>query len=119
MSLIKVEGIRVYAYHGHLPEEATLGGHFRLNVYVTLDTSLVETSDNLSDTIDYVKIIEVVEEEMKKRANMIEVPAKRIADAIIKFNHAEHVKVELEKILPPIDAKFDNISVTVESKKQA
>ena len=54
---------------------------------------------------------------MKKRANMIEVPAKRIADAIIKFNHAEHVKVELEKILPPIDAKFDNISVTVESKK--
>ena len=51
MSLIKVEGIRVYAYHGHLPEEATLGGHFRLNVYVTL-TSLVESSDNLSDTID-------------------------------------------------------------------
>ena len=44
-----------------------------------------------------MKIIEVVEEEMKKRANMIEVPAKRIADAIIKFNHAEHVKVELEK----------------------
>ena len=117
MSLIKVEGIRVYAYHGHLPEEAILGGHFRLNVYVTLDTSLVESSDNLSDTIDYVKIIEVVEEEMKRRANMIEVPAKRIADAIIKFNHAEHVKVELEKILPPIDAKFDNISVTVESKK--
>ena len=28
MGIISVEGIRVYAYHGHLPEEAVLGGHF-------------------------------------------------------------------------------------------
>ena len=40
MSLITVEGIRVYAYHGHLPEEATLGGHFIINVWVETDTSL-------------------------------------------------------------------------------
>ena len=28
MGLITVEGIRVFAYHGHLPEEAILGGTF-------------------------------------------------------------------------------------------
>ena len=44
MSLITVEGIRVYAYHGHLPEEASLGGHFIINVWVETDTSQVEVS---------------------------------------------------------------------------
>ena len=56
MSLITVEGIRVYAYHGHLPEEATLGGHFIINVWVETDTSQVEVSDNLKDTVDYVAL---------------------------------------------------------------
>ena len=42
MGLITVEGIRVFAYHGHLPEEAILGGHFIVNVWVTADTSEVE-----------------------------------------------------------------------------
>ena len=46
MGLITVEGIRVFAFHGHLPEEAILGGHFIVNVWVTADTSEVETSDD-------------------------------------------------------------------------
>ena len=68
MSLITVEGIRVYAYHGHLPEEATLGGHFIINVWVETDTSQVEVSDNLKDTVDYVKLIEIVKNQMEIRA---------------------------------------------------
>ena len=84
MSLITVEGIRVYAYHGHLAEEATLGGHFIINVWVETDTSQVEVSDNLKDTVDYVKLIEIVKNQMEIRADMIEVPAKRIVDAIAK-----------------------------------
>ena len=69
MGLITVEGIRVFAYHGHLPEEAVLGGHFIVNVWVTVDTSEVEKTDDLNDTVDYVKIIEVVREQMAIRAN--------------------------------------------------
>ena len=78
MGLISVEGIRVFAYHGHLPEEAVLGGHFIVNVWVTADTSEVEKTDDLNDTVDYVSIIEIVKEQMEIRADMIEVTA--IAD---------------------------------------
>ena len=60
MSLITVEGIRVYAYHGHLPEEAILGGHFIINVWVDIDALEVEKSDDLNHTVDYVQIIEIV-----------------------------------------------------------
>ena len=116
MGLITVEGIRVFAYHGHLPEEAVLGGHFIVNVWVTSDTSEVGKTDDLNDTVDYVRIIEIVKEQMAIRSDMIEVPAKRIVEAILLLNKVQKVKVEVEKMQPPIDATFDKISVTTEGE---
>jgi dihydroneopterin aldolase len=116
MGLITVEGVRVFAYHGHLPEEAVLGGHFVINVWVEVDTSEVEKTDDLNHTVDYVKIIDIVKEQMAIRADMIEVPAKRIVDAILPLNKVQKVTVEVEKVLPPIDASFDKISVTSQAE---
>ena len=53
---------------------------------------------------------------MAIRANMIEVPAKRIVDAILPLHKVQKVKVEVEKIQPPIDATFDKISVTTKGE---
>ena len=116
MGLITVEGIRVFGYHGHLPEEAVLGGHFIINVLVESDTVEVEKTDDLKHTVDYVKIIAIVKEQMAIRSNMIEHSAKRIVDAILTLDKAQKVTVELEKVLPPIDATFDKISVTSEGE---
>ena len=116
MGLINVEGIRVFAYHGHLEEESILGGNFIVNVWAEADTSEVEKTDALNDTVDYVRIIEIVKEQMGIRADMIEVPAKRIVDAILPLNKVQKVKVEVEKIQPPIDATFDKISVITEGR---
>ncbi len=117
MALITVEGIRLYAYHGHLPEEAKLGGHFIVNVWVTADTSEVEKTDDLNDTVDYAKIIAIVKEQMAIRSDMIEHPAKRIVDAILPLNKVQKVKVEVEKIQPLINASFDKISVTIKGEQ--
>ena len=116
MGLITVEGIRVFSHHGHLPEEAKLGGHFIVNVWVNADTLEVEKTDDLNDIVDYVKIIEIVKEQMAIRANMIEVPVKRIVDAILLLQKVQKVQVEVEKIQPPIDATFDKISVTTQGE---
>jgi len=116
MGLITVEGIRVFAYHGHLPEEAVLGGHFIVNVWVEADTVEVEKTDDLNYTVDYVKIIAIVKEQMAIRSNMIEHPTKRIVDAILPLNKVQKVTVEVEKVLPPIDANFGKISVTAEGE---
>ena len=116
MGLITVEGVRVFAYHGHLPEEAVLGGHFIVNVWVEADTVEVEKTDDLNHTVDYVKIIDIVKEQMAIRADMIEVPAKRIVDAILPLNKVQKVIVEVEKVLPPINASFDKISVTSQAE---
>ncbi|MBT6013675.1 MAG: dihydroneopterin aldolase, partial [Flavobacteriales bacterium] len=73
-----------------------------------------EKTDDLNHTVDYVKIIEIVKQQMAIRSNMIEHPAKRIVDAILPLNKVQKVTVEVEKIQPPIDATFDKISVTTE-----
>ena len=116
MALITVKGVRTFSFHGHLPEESKLGGHFIVNVWATVDTTQVEQTDNLNDTVDYVTIIEIVEEQMSIRSEMIEHPAKRIVDAILSINKVQKVKVEVEKSNPPINAVFDKISVTIEGK---
>ena len=72
MTTITIEGIKVYAYHGHLKEEAILGGHFNVNVWIEVNTDIVEESDELTDTLDYVKVISIVKEQMLIRSNMIE-----------------------------------------------
>jgi dihydroneopterin aldolase len=118
MGLITVEGIRVFAYHGHLPEEAKLGGHFIVNIWITADTTKVEKSDDLNDTVDYVKIIEIVKQQMAIRSDMIEHPARKIVDAILPLQKVQKVKVEVQKITPPIDATFDKISVTIKAEQK-
>ncbi len=118
MGLITVEGIRVFAYHGHLPEEAKLGGHFIVNIWITADTTKVEKSDDLNDTVDYVKIIEIVKQQMAIRSDMIEHPARKIVDAILPLQKVQKVKVEVQKITPPIDATFDKISVTIKAERK-
>ena len=117
MALITIEGIRLYAYHGHLPGEAKLGGHFIVNVWVTADTSEVEKTDELNDTVDYAKIIAIVKEQMAIRSDMIEHPTKRIVDAILPLNKVQKVKVEVEKNQPLINASFDKISVTIKGEQ--
>ena len=118
MGLITVDGIRVFAHHGHLPEEAKLGGHFIVNIWVTADTTKVEKLDDLSDTVDYVKIIEIVKQQMAIRSDMIEHPARRIVDAILPLQKVQKVKVEVQKIAPQIDATFDKISVTIKAERK-
>ncbi|MBE50560.1 MAG: dihydroneopterin aldolase [Flavobacteriales bacterium] len=116
MALISIEGIKVFAFHGHFPEERTLGGHFIINVWVHTDSEKVVITDEINDTLDYVKIIEIVKREMEKTSKMIESPAKRIVDNILTQDRVKKVKVELEKVSPPVKANFEKISVTLEGE---
>ena len=116
MGLITVEGIRVFAYHGHLQEEAILGGHFIVNIWVTTNMKKVKKTDKLEDTVDYVKVTEVVKKEMQIRSEMIEHVAGRIVKAILSLNKVDKVKVEIEKKNPPINLDFNKISVLLEGK---
>ena len=65
MGKVKVENIKVYAYHGCLKEETRIGSEYLVDVSVKANLSKASKSDDLSDTVDYVHINHIVKKEMK------------------------------------------------------
>ena len=61
---IEVNGIKLYAFHGCLPEEGRIGGHYLVDVSLQTDFSEAVISDELIKTVDYVDINKIVKEEM-------------------------------------------------------
>jgi len=117
MGMIKIQGIKIYAYHGDIEEEQKLGGHFLVDVHLNFKSSGVENSDLLSDTVDYVEVIKIVETQMQTPAKMLERVGKRIVDKLLLLEKMQKVVVEITKCSPPVDAIFNKISVVIEGSK--
>src|SRR5690242_19949078 len=84
MGIIKISGIKLYAYHGCHEEESIIGGNYVVDL--TIETNFEEAAqkDDLEKTVDYDKVYGVVKREMKIPSKLIEHVAKRIAEALIK-----------------------------------
>lgn len=103
MGLIQINGIRVFAYHGCLAEEARIGGHYRVDVQVEGDFSIAEGSDELSSTVDYGRVTAIVLEQMALRSALIEQVARRILEALkAEWSTAHRWRVVLVKERPPV-----------------
>lgn len=112
MAKILVEGIKVYAYHGCMQEESIIGGNYSVDVTVEADITRAATSDKLEQTIDYVKIYEIVKKEMAARSKLIEHVAQRILTSLKrKFPKADSIEVKVTKLNPPIPGDVEKVSV--------
>jgi 7,8-dihydroneopterin aldolase/epimerase/oxygenase len=110
MGVIEVNGIRVYAYHGCLPEEATIGGRYVVDVRITGDFATAEASDALADTVDYGRVAAIVQAQMAVRSRLIEHVGRRVLDALkAEWNAPYHWEVRLTKEHPPIAGAVDRV----------
>ena len=101
-----------------MEEEGIVGTEFSVDVEVNTDLSVSAKSDLLTDTIDYVAISRLVQEEMAIRSRLIEHVAQRIVDRLMAdFCSVEASKVVVIKHAPPIDGEVKRVSVTLEAKK--
>ena len=110
--IITINNIRLYAHHGCLKEEAVIGGNYIVDIKIYTDYSLAAMNDELSKTVDYCEVFEIVKREMKIRSKLIEHAAERIANSLKKeIPKIEHVKVRLTKIAPPVNGDVGSVSV--------
>tara|TARA_B100001113_G_C20916602_1_gene538172 strand:+ start:194 stop:553 length:360 start_codon:yes stop_codon:yes gene_type:complete len=113
MGVITVSGIKLYAYHGCMQEEAKIGSEYELNVVLESDFSEAAVSDDLTKTIDYVVINKIATQEMAIRSNLLEHVAKRIIDKIIdNYPEIKSIELSVAKLTPPIDGNVDRVVVT-------
>ena len=114
MAVIKVEGIQLYAYHGCMKEETKTGRLYRVDVILETDLREAAQTDDLSKTIDYVEVYNIVKHEMGISSKLIEQVAQRINDHFKKkFPQIETCSVAVSKLNPPINGVIEKVTVVV------
>ncbi len=109
---INVNNIHVYAHHGCWEEEAIIGGEYIVDIAIDFDFTTAAIQDDLSGTIDYVLVKEIVYREMAIRSKLIEAVAKRIYDEIMKAAPTiESLQVRLTKLNAPMGGQVESVSV--------
>ena len=112
MSTIRVNNIRLHAFHGCQPEEALIGGEFIVDVSIDYDFREAAETDNIEKTINYVTINAIVRTEMAIRSNLIENVLHRIV-ASLKRNlpAADKILARVTKVSPPMYGQVESVSV--------
>ncbi len=114
-SSIFLDSVHLYAFHGVMEQERSVGGWFTVSVRVQYDFSRAMETDDVSDTLSYADLLQVVKREMAQPSQLLEHVAGRIARTLInEFPGVEAVKVTLVKQNPPMGANCDGAGVEVE-----
>ena len=117
MSMIAIEGMEFYAYHGCFKEEKEIGTHFILDFYFTNNTSRAEITDDLNETISYLDVYQLIKKEMAISSDLLEHVARRILDQILAtYETIEWAKVKIQKMNPPLGGKMKSVSFSLETK---
>ncbi|MBO5341246.1 MAG: 2-amino-4-hydroxy-6-hydroxymethyldihydropteridine diphosphokinase [Lachnospiraceae bacterium] len=115
MDQIFIKGLEVFANHGVYKEEQEKGQKFLVNATLYFDTAKAGRSDELTDSVDYGKVCQLINDFMTQyRMNLLETIANRLARKILMaYPELEAVTLEIEKPQAPIPLPFDNVSVKI------
>ena len=114
MNKIQVEGIKLYAYHGCLEEEAKIGTNYIVDVTMETDFAEASKTDDLSKTIDYVIVYNIVKKQMAIRSKLIEQVGQRIINEIKKeFKGLKKTEVKVTKLNPPMNGNVERVSIII------
>lgn len=114
---INIEGIRLFGRHGCLDEEALVGGHYQVDVFMTTDFSEAAAEDELSKTIDYCLVYEISKREMNIRSKLIEQVCARIFTALCKeLTSLKSLRVKITKFTPPMNGDVREVSVEMQEE---
>lgn len=112
-----LRGICLYAYHGCMDEEGTIGSDYRVDISVEADLKRGARSDQLSDTVDYSVLNQIAAEEMALRSKLLEHVAQRILDRIGReLKAVRRAEVSVSKLAPPMSGNVESASVVLEQR---
>ena len=101
---IQLHNLEFYAYHGLLPQERVVGGHYRVDVELSLTPPLrALTEDVIDDTVNYAEVYALIRQQMEQPVNLLEHLAHRITKGLYaQFPQIQAVKLSVTKVTPPI-----------------
>jgi 7,8-dihydroneopterin aldolase/epimerase/oxygenase len=107
MQFLHIRNIEVYAFHGCLPEETKVGSRFSVDVSFEADFKAAMEQDDLSKTVDYVLVHNIIRTEMAIPSALIEHVAARILKKLkAEFKNVVHCTVSVTKFNPPVNGRL-------------
>ena len=99
---IELKQLHFYSHHGLFPEEQLTGNDFEVNLSVSYQSGETVIS-KMENTINYVRLYELVKERMSVPANLLETVAMDITETIKRnFDPVISVDISVYKLHPPI-----------------
>lgn len=115
---IALEGLEFHAFHGVYPHERTSGNWFEVDICVDTDFSEGASNDELSGTVNYVTLFEIIKREMEQPSKLLETVAEKIVnDVLTELPSVLQVELKVSKINPPIGGKCRKASITITKKR--
>lgn len=116
--LITLHDIRIFAYHGVMPQEQVVGDWYTVNLQLTVQQEAATQSDRLTDTVDYSKVFDVVKREMLIPSKLMEHVCGRICQSILAdFPLVDEVSITIVKQNPPIGAECGGCGVELTQRR--
>ena len=118
MDKIRISNIQLFAYHGVAPEEQKLGQKFEIDVELKFQNFQTGHSDDLSKTVDYSLVYDIVKSEfLKEKFKLLETVAEKISSELLKLKFVELVLIKIRKPNAPINGQFDSVEIEIERAK--
>ena len=100
---ITLDSLRFYAFHGAEPQEVIVGAWYTVDISIKADATDAILNDNLSGTINYAKVTEIIKQQMQIRSALLEHVAGRIAQALLdNFPAINALTIKVCKQNPPV-----------------
>ena len=109
---IHLNGLRIFAYHGVLPQENRVGAMYTINLKITTDFLEASKTDNLTYTINYAEVYQAVKKEMQQPSKLLEHVVYRISQRLFQdFPSITAINISLYKENPPMEAECQHVGV--------
>ncbi len=115
MDQIQIRDLEVYAKHGVMPEENTLGQKFQVNLNLYTDLWEAGHTDHIDASINYAQVCQLVTEYMTTHTvHLIEMVAESLArELLLQIPRLHKVDVEVKKPWAPIGLPVSCVSVAI------
>jgi len=115
---VKVENLKIYAFHGCMEEEKVIGSDYIVNICAICSVGKKAFEDEIGGTVDYVDLARIAKREMSVRSKLLEAVVNRIITYCFdEISVLDQISVTVSKLSPPINADVDSVSVSIDKKR--
>lgn len=111
MITVELRNARFFGYHGLYPEERKTGNEFEISLAVGYEPA-AETITDLSETVNYARLYEIVNKAMQEPVDLLETLAMSIADKVrAEFGFIKNIDISVSKLHPPISRFTGSVTI--------